>query len=101
MNRAQRRQSRKAGREAAAPLLTAMARAEAARAAQEAALLDQARSIRATTPAPGETVAEALRALEAGIRDIEAMPTADIVAGPALAELRALREDLARRLAVH
>jgi hypothetical protein len=58
-------------------------------------LRQQALEIQRTTPGPGETTAEALAALEAFIAG---MAGHELLAGPALAVLRAHRDDLTRSL---
>lgn len=92
MNRAERRRLRKP--------LAALADVELERKRLEAQLLEQAKSIRARSPFPGETVADALRAVERTIADLSG-PQHRLVAGPALEELRGLRDDLAARARLH
>lgn len=87
MNRADRRRKH--------PLIAAITGAERVRAEREAALTAMADGLARSTPAPVESIADAIAALDAGIADIAAMPEASIVAGPALAILRDLRASLA------
>lgn len=70
-----------------------MGELEQSRAGLEEQLRAQAAAIRASSPAPDETPAEALAAVEASIRDLEA-PEYALVAGGALEELRAFRAEL-------
>jgi hypothetical protein len=57
----------------------------------------QAVEIARTTPSPGETTAEAIAALDAWIAE-QADAAQELVVGPALAVLRAHRDELARSL---
>lgn len=57
----------------------------------------QAVALRVSTPAPGETVAEALAAVETFLAVKEADPLYQVVGRHALDELRGLRDDLRAR----
>ena len=91
MNRQQRRA-------AAAPDRAAVAELEPTRQAEEARLLEQARELGAwlTNDAP-EPIAERVRQLDEMLAGIATDRATQLVAGPALLELRRVRADLAAR----
>lgn len=91
MNRAQRRATARSG--AAGPLHDI----DTAIRAQSAALLEHARDIRRSVPYPGETLAGSLALVDEAIASLSVAANA-LVAGPALEELRGLRDELATRV---
>jgi hypothetical protein len=85
MNRAQRRSTERR-----------LSGIERQRVALEEDLRSQAAAIRAAGPGPGETLDEAIAALDASIADLSG-PEWLLVATSAVAELRAYRDDLVAR----
>jgi hypothetical protein len=67
---------------------------ESTRAEQERLLQGQARALRARILTSDEPLADRLRLVTAFVRELETSPAASLVAGPALVELRGLRDDL-------
>jgi hypothetical protein len=93
VNRAQRR----AGGRQRPPLVQTLHGINDEVTARQGEFLAHARQIRAAVPYPGESIEESVIALSQMIEELSS-PIHSIVAGPALEELRAARDELAAQL---